>query len=160
MSLCETSLNDGVEIPEPLIDDYNFVPMNHPSGNRRGGVGIFYKEKLSLEIRKNLSFNECLASEVLIGKRKVFYSVCYRSPSMKTSTPGVETFLADFENLYTNISKNKRCACFFAGDFNAHSLCWWPNGDTNAKGLALDNLLTTLDLSQLIKITNLLPVLT
>ena len=32
---------------------------------------------------------------------------------------------------------------------NAHSLSWWPNGDTNA-GLALDNLLTALDMSQLI----------
>ena len=37
---------------------------------------------------------------------------------------------------------------FFDVDFNAHSLSWWPNGDTNAEGLALDNLLTTLDPSQ------------
>ena len=36
---------------------------------------------------------------------------------------------------------------FFSSDFNAHSLSWWPNVDTNAEGLALDNLLTTLDLS-------------
>ena len=34
VSLCETSLNDDVEIPETLIDGYNFVPLNHPSGNR------------------------------------------------------------------------------------------------------------------------------
>ena len=49
MSLCETSLNDDVEIPETLIDGYNFVPLNHPNGIKRGGVGIFYKEKLPLE---------------------------------------------------------------------------------------------------------------
>ena len=76
MSLCETSLNDDVEIPENLIDGYNFVPLNHPSGNKRGGVGIFYKENLPLKIRKDLSFDECLVCEVLIGKMKVFYSVC------------------------------------------------------------------------------------
>ena len=35
MSLCETSLNDYVEIPETLIDGYDFVPLNHSSGNRR-----------------------------------------------------------------------------------------------------------------------------
>ena len=87
---------------------------------------------------------------MLIGKRKVFYSVCYRSPSTKTNTPKVEIFLPDFENLYTNIPKNKRYACFFVCDFNAHSLSWWTNGDTNAEGFALDNLLTTLDLSRLI----------
>ena len=133
-----------------LIDRYNFITLNHPSGNRHGGVGIFYKENLPLKIRKDLSFNECLVGEVLLGKRKVFYSICYRSPIMKANTSEFEFFLADFENLYTNISKNRPYACFFAGDFNAHSLSWWPNGDTNAEGLALDNLLTTFDLSQLI----------
>ena len=95
MSLCETSLNDDVEIPETLVDGYNFVPLNHPSGNRRDGVGIFYKEYLPLNIWKDLSFNECLVSEVLIGKRKAF-SVCYRSPSMKANTLEFEFFLADW----------------------------------------------------------------
>ena len=69
---------------------------------------------------------------------------------MKANTPEFEKVLADFENLYTNISKNKPYASFFVGDFNAHSLSWWPSGDTNAEGFALDNLLSTLDLSQLI----------
>ena len=105
---------------------------------------------MPLKIRKDLKFNECLISDVLIGQKKVFYSVCYRSPCMKTNTPEFETFLVGFENLYTNISRNKPYACSFAGDFNAHSLSWWQNGDTNAEGLALDKLLTTLDLSQLI----------
>ena len=58
MSLCETSLNDDVEILETL-DGYNFVPLNHPSGNKRGG-------NLPLKIRKDLSFNECLVCEVPI----------------------------------------------------------------------------------------------
>ena len=94
MSLCETSLNDDVEIPETLIDGYNCVPLKHPSWNRRGGIEIFYKENLPLKIRKDLSFNEWLVSEVLIGKRKVLYSVCYRRPSMKANTP-------EFENLFS-----------------------------------------------------------
>ena len=63
---------------------------------------------------------------------------------MKTNTPEFENFLADFENLYRNISKNKPYAFFFDGDFNAHSQNWWPNG------FALDNLFSTLDLRQLI----------
>ena len=91
-------------IPKNLIDGYNFGPLNHPSRNKRGGVGIFYNDNLPLKIRKDLSFNECLVSEVLIGKRKVFYSVYYRSPSMKANTPEFEKCLAGFENLYSNIS--------------------------------------------------------
>ena len=31
----------------------------------------------------NLSFDECLVCEFYIGKRKLFYSVCFRSPSIK-----------------------------------------------------------------------------
>ena len=74
---------------------------------------------------------KCLSdSEVLKGKGKVFYSVCYRSPSMKANTPEFENVLADCEILYTNILKNTPYACFFAVDFNAHSLSWWPNGAT------------------------------
>ena len=48
MSLCDTSLNDDVDFPETLIDGYNFVPLNHPSGNKWGGVGIFYQENVPL----------------------------------------------------------------------------------------------------------------
>ena len=64
---------------------------------------------------------------------------------MEANTHEFENFLADFENLYRNISKNKPYACFFAGDFNAHSQNWYPNGDTNAEGFALDDLFSTLE---------------
>ena len=140
ISLCETLLNDDIDIPESLIDGYKFEVLNHPGGTKRGGVGIFYKYTLPLKIRHDISFNECLVCEIHIGKRKVFYSVCYRSPSMKANTPEFEEFLTNFGNLYANIIKAKPYACFFTGDFNAHSLSWWPNGSTDAEGFAIENL--------------------
>ena len=69
---------------------------------------------------------------------------------MKANTPEFHKFLTDFQNLYANILTDKPYACFFVGDFNAHSLNWFPNGDTNAEGFVLDELLSTLDLKQLI----------
>ena len=39
---------------------------------------------------------------------------------------------------------------FFAGDFNAHSQSWYPDGDTNAEGVELDSMFTDLNLTQLI----------
>ena len=125
LSLCETLLNDSVEIPEPFLEGYTFESLNHPSGNKRGGVGIFYKNTLPLKIRKDISFSECLVCEMLIGTRKIFYSVCYRSPSMKANTPEFQKFLTDFQNLYVNILNDKPYACFFTGDFKTHSLNWW-----------------------------------
>ena len=39
---------------------------------------------------------------------------------------------------------------FFTGDFNAHSKNWWPAGNTNNEGIAIDNLLSALDPNQII----------
>ena len=30
ISICETSLNDSVELPDNLLNDYSFVPANNP----------------------------------------------------------------------------------------------------------------------------------
>ena len=39
---------------------------------------------------------------------------------------------------------------FFAGDFNGHCQLWWPDGDTTAEGREIENLLSSLGLSQLV----------
>ena len=44
ISICETSLNDSVELPETLLNDFTFVPANNPSNTRHGGVGLFFQE--------------------------------------------------------------------------------------------------------------------
>ena len=44
ISICETCLNDLVELPGILLDEYPFVPVNNPAYTIRGGVGLFYKK--------------------------------------------------------------------------------------------------------------------
>ena len=41
-------------------------------------------------------------------------------------------------------------ATFCTGDFNGHSQLWWPDGDTNAEGREIEDLLTSLNLPQII----------
>ena len=41
ISLCETSLNDSVQVPENALPGYKFHSCNHPDGDRNGGVGFF-----------------------------------------------------------------------------------------------------------------------
>ena len=36
ISICETSLNDSVELPETLINDYTFLSANIPANGRHG----------------------------------------------------------------------------------------------------------------------------
>ena len=44
LSLCQTSLNDQTVLLKKLIENYEFVSCNNPSGNKHGGVGIFFKD--------------------------------------------------------------------------------------------------------------------
>ena len=44
---------------------------------------------------------------------------------------------------------------FFVDDLNGHSQIWYPDGDTNAEGVLIDNLFSDQNLSQLTQPTNL-----
>ena len=57
VSICETTLNDSVELPETLIDDYTFVPANYPANTRRRGVDLFFKIYLPVIVRHDLSLD-------------------------------------------------------------------------------------------------------
>ena len=46
ISICETSLNDSVELLLTLLSEYTFVPSNNPANTRHGRVGLFYKNSL------------------------------------------------------------------------------------------------------------------
>ena len=98
ISLCETSLNDTIEVDENIIPGYKFFPWNHPDGNKNGGVGIFYKESLPLRIRRDLSFDECLVTELIFGRKKIFFTVLYRNPANKANTVGLDILLRNSVN--------------------------------------------------------------
>ena len=43
ISICETCLNDSVELAETLLEEYTFVPANNSANTRRGGWAFFIK---------------------------------------------------------------------------------------------------------------------
>ena len=57
ISLCETNLNDTIELPINPLNGFKSIYSHHPSGNKHGGVAIFYKEILPLFERNDLSFD-------------------------------------------------------------------------------------------------------
>ena len=101
-SVCETNLNDSVELPETLLNDFSFEPANHPSNSKHGGVGLFYKNSLPVNVRRDLSFEESIVVELKFGRKKVFFTVLYRSPSLNHASPEFQTFLLNFKNLFKN----------------------------------------------------------
>ena len=76
ISICETFLNDSVELPETLLEEYIFVHVNNPANTRRGGVGLFYKHSLPVVIRNDLSFDESIVGELKFGRKNIFLLFC------------------------------------------------------------------------------------
>ena len=144
-------MKDSIPLRDPLLNDYNFISANHPGNVAHGGVGLFYKSSLPVIHRQDLSFDECIVIELKFGRRKkIFFTVLYRSPSIKHDSPEFQAFLSNFRNLHAQIQAETPSATFFTGDFNGHSQFWWPEGDTNAEGREIEELFTSLNLSQLI----------
>ena len=124
IALCETSLTNDTTPNVPEIEGYTFVSANNADNSPHGGVGIFYKNSLPLTVRHDLSFNESLVVELKFQRKKVFFTVLYRSPSSKHNSVEFQTFLDNFNNLYSNICTENPYAIFFTGDFNGHSVTW------------------------------------
>ena len=150
ISICETSLNEGIDVPDPLLNDYTFISANHPDNVTHGGVGLFYKNSLPITHRDDLSFDESIVMELKFGRKKIFLTVLYRSPSYKYGSSEFDDFINNFRNMYSKIEAEGPYATFFTGDFNAHSQFWWPDGNTNAEGRGIESLFSSLNLTQII----------
>ena len=150
ISVYETCLNDTVELPQSMLNNYNFIACNNPLNTKRGGVGLFYKNDLPLKVRSDLAIEECIVTELIFGKKKIFLLALYRSPSFHHGSQQFENFLGGFESLYESLKKENPYCIFISGDFNGHSELWWKDGDTNAEGSEIEQLTSRLGLHQLI----------
>ena len=85
--------------------------------------------------RNDLFFNECIVNEIHIGKKTFLHCYIYKS-----QRHGRFTFIS------------KLYAMFLIGivEFNSHYQNWWHDGNTNNEGIAIDNLLATPDLNQIL----------
>ena len=113
-------------------------------------MGLFYKNSLPVKIRKDLSFNESIVVELNFGRRKIFFTALYRSPAFNHTSPEFTNFLSNFTKLYSKIKNENPFATFFSRDFHGHSQIWWSDGDTTIEGREIENLQSSLGLSQLI----------
>ena len=113
-------------------------------------MGLFYKNSLPVIIRNDLSFDESIVVELKFGRKKIFFTVLYRSPAFSHSSPEFQAFISNFETLYSNIQSENPFATFFTGDFNAHTQSWWLSGKTTPEGEEIDELFAKLGLSQII----------
>ena len=80
---------------------------------KHGDVGLFYKNSLPVNVRRDLSFDESIVVELKFGLKNIFLTVLYRSPSFGHASPEFSDFLKIFKNLYSKIKAENPYAMFF-----------------------------------------------
>ena len=92
ISICETSLNDTVEISEPRFNEDTFVSAINPANKDMVALACSIKNSLPVIVRSDLSFDESIVVELKFGRKKIFFTVLYWSPASDHNSPNFQTF--------------------------------------------------------------------
>ena len=129
------------------IEGYKLIHADHPGNIQRGGVCIYHKESLPVQIINQDYLKETPLLEMSCNSKKNIVSVIYR-PSQITDE--FDSFLSNFENFLNDINKHKPSFSVTTGEFNWRSFsCWCKHIDT-IEELKLFSLTSSNGLFQLI----------
>ena len=130
------------------IEGYSAIRADHRRNTKRGGVWIYYYDKISVRQMSNISLLEYLACEIVIGKKKGYVITLYRSPSQNQGE--FQHFLLSLENLLGNTRNQDPAFTILLGDFTSRSKSWWVHDVTNNDGIQIESISSLYGLSQLI----------
>ena len=148
--ISETYLDSSVPTDDrdTLINGYNLIRADHPSNNKRGGVCIYYRESLAVQLVETNYLSECLLCEVSINNKKGYVAVLYRSPSQNSLE--FDNFILKFEMMLSDINSSNPHFSIILGDFNERSSNWWQGDTQTSEGSRIDYLTTSYGFQQLI----------
>ena len=151
MALSETMLNSKVSNEEIEIEGFSkeIYRNDHPSDTKTGGVCLYFREGLAIKRRKDLeSLQEMIVTEITIARKKILFSTIYRSPSQDSEQ--FENFINKLQIALNRMQSERPHSLTLIGDFNCRSTQWWAQDVDNPEGAALDELIETNSLHQLI----------
>ena len=152
--LSETYLDSST--PDTLIEieGYKLIRVDHPGNIKRGGVCIYYKESLPVQVISTPYFKEALLLEMNHNNKKVMVSVIYRSPSQTNDE--FDAFLSNLMHsylklLFNDINYRKPFLSVVTGDFNSRCSSWWSDDINTTEDLKLFSSSPSNGFSQLIQ---------
>ena len=148
--LSETFLDSSFAIDNAdlVLQNYTLFRADHPLDVKRGGVCVYYKSCLPINVLNISMLSECIILELSLEDKNLFFSSLYRSPSQ--SPEEFEHFLENFEHNLQRITDLNPFLVTVLGDFNAKSSNWWCGDKTSHEGLQIDSLASFYGLYQLI----------
>ena len=119
IALSETIINNSVQDEDIFIEGFSkeIFRSDHPSGDKKGGVCIYFKETLPIKRRKDLeTMQETVVTEIILRRKKIFFVAIYRSPNQ--SSEEFDLFQENLQNIIDNIKDLRPHCVILTGDFN------------------------------------------
>ena len=136
--------DDGnLEIPR-----YNLIRADHPSEDKRGGVCIYYKNTLHLQLLDIHILQECINFKIKIENKLCNFIILYPSPSQCQGT--FESFIDNLETNIDTIATENPYLIGILGDFNAKLSTWGRSDKSIYEGSRINDLVSNYDLQQLV----------
>ena len=152
ISISDTRLDRSVSNEDTQIKGFScdILRSHHPSDTRNpGGVCLYYKENIPIKRRNDLEIHdETVVAEISLRRKKVFIMVTYRHPNQTSDE--FDLFLDRLQLTVDRIKNRKPHCIVITGDFNCRSKQWWPEDVELPERSALDELIESNNLSQLI----------
>ena len=83
--LTGTYLKSTVDPNSLLINGYKLVWADHPDDVKSGGVCLYYRENLTLQLVDTPYIEQCILCEIHIQNTTGYVAVIYRSPSQSSN---------------------------------------------------------------------------
>ena len=151
IAISETMLDSTIGNDVISIEGFSreIYRADHPSDNKIGGVCLYFREGLPIKRRKDLEFlQEMIVTEITISRKKILFSTTYRSPSQNSVQ--FENFIDRLHRSLNVMQRERPHLMILTGDLNCQSSQWWPQDMEEPQGMALEELIETNDLHQLI----------
>ena len=139
--LSETFLNSSLnsEGNRLKVEGYNLIRSDHPSGSKKGGACVYYKEHIPLVRRDDLcTLSNCLVTKLCLENQKCFLTCLYQSPSQTQHE--FENFCTNLDTLMDHINNELPICSAITGDLNARCSKWRNKDVTNSVGREIDTL--------------------
>ena len=156
--IAETFLDHSIPPDDPALtlNGYNIIRADNPHNTKKGGVCLYYKQTLGINILNIHQLQECLAIEMLYENKKCHLVTLYRSPSQTNDE--FDEFINSFEQLIDLIYNSNPYFIIILGDFNAKMSIWGENDQDTYSGIQIDAVTSSFGLTQIIKDpTHILP---
>ena len=149
--LSEAFLNSSLDSEDDRlkIEGYNLIRSDHPSGSKKGGVCVYYKEHIPLVRRDDLcTLSNCFVTEIRLQNEKCFLTCLYQSPSQIQHK--FENFCTNLDTLVDHMNNELPMCSVITGNLNARCSKWCNKDITNSIGREIDTLTSSAGYKQII----------